>query len=69
MTQQRMSAGGVALPPLSPQKAAARVRKARKAHSAAPSNNTALTLQAAQNDHREAVRAALTVHERTTCTR
>lgn len=68
-SKYRMSAGGVALPPLSPEKAAARLRKARKAHSAAPSIDTALALQAAQRVHQDAVRAALTIHERTTtCT-
>jgi hypothetical protein len=64
----RMSAGGVPLPPISPQKAASRARRARKAFSAAPSVETAIALQAAQRDHQEAVRAALTIHERTTCT-
>lgn len=65
----RMSAGGVPLPPLSPRKAAARVGRARKAFSAAPSVDTALALQAAQRVHQEAVRSALSVHERTTtCT-
>ena len=64
----RMSAGGVVLPPLSPQKAAARVRKARRAHSAAPSVDTALALQAAQRAHQDAVRASMTLHTRTTCT-
>ena len=68
MTRHRMSAGGVALPPISPQKAAARLRTARRAHSAAPSVDTALALQAARNAHQEAVRAAMTIHERTTCT-
>lgn len=65
----RMSSGGVALPHLSPQQAAARARKARKAHAAAPSVDTAIALQAAQPTHQEAVRAALTLHTRTTtCT-
>lgn len=62
MTQHRMSAGGVALPPISPQKSAARIRRARRAHSAAPTVDTALALQAAQQVHQAAVRAALTVH-------
>lgn len=59
MTPHRMSAGGVALPPLSPQQAAARVRKARRAFSAAPSVDAAITLQAAQRVHQDAVRAAI----------
>lgn len=56
MTKHRLSAGGVALPPLTPNDAANRVRTARAQLSKTRSVDAAIALQQAQRDHREAVR-------------
>lgn len=56
MTTPRMSPTGTALPPLSPQNAAKRVREARAQLSKSKSIEAAIALQRAERDHRDAVR-------------
>lgn len=52
----RMSPTGTALPPLSPQKAAKRVRAARAQLRKSKTVEAAQALQKAERDHRESVR-------------
>ena len=52
----RTGANGVVLPPLTPQKAAKRVRAARAQLRKSKTVEAALALQKAERDHRDAVR-------------
>jgi len=61
VTKHRISAGGVALPPLSPQKAAKRVRAACAQLSKSKTVEASLALQKAERDHRESVRDSMRV--------
>lgn len=56
MTTPRMSPTGTALPPLTPQKAASRVRAARAQLRKSKTVDAALALQRSERDHRESVR-------------